>query len=104
MSPAETEEEGRKAVETKKALEEKQDNTSPEKSVNADISISITKLGLPTRIMNCFLSIGMRTAKDLLEVPDKEALLAIPGIGKGTYEKVLANLERQGFDTRHLRW
>ena len=67
-------------------------------------SSDITDLGLPARVSNCLAGIGMRTVQDILDVPDKEALYAIPGIGKAAYETILRSLEGQGFDVRHLRW
>ncbi|MBR0411704.1 MAG: hypothetical protein IJI25_12030 [Eubacterium sp.] len=104
FSPEETEEKIKKERTAGQGRKDKGSVPAQEKDGHLDSSASITKLGLPTRIMNCFLNIGMHTAEDLLAVPDKEAMLAIPGIGKGAYEKVLANLEGHGFDIRHLRW
>ena len=55
-------------------------------------------------IYSCLAGIGMRTVQDILDVPDKEALYTIPGIGKAAYETILRSLEECGFDARHLRW
>lgn len=76
----------------------------PGKSGAADPSVPITSLGLPARITNCLTRIGMRSAGDILDVPDREALLAIPGIGKDAYEKIIPALDARGYDIRHLRW
>ena len=64
----------------------------------------VPELGLPSRITNILMSIGMRNVRDILEIYDKESMLAIPGLGKATCEKILINLEDKGFDVRHLRW
>lgn len=69
-----------------------------------DSSMHIQDLGLPARITNLFMGIGMRKAQDILDIYDKESLLAIPGLGKATYETTLSTLEDRGFDVRHLRW
>ena len=69
-----------------------------------DPSVSICYLDLPVRILNRLTGIGMHTIQDILDIPDKEALLAIPGLGKASYEQILHCLEKEGFDCRHLHW
>lgn len=66
--------------------------------------MSISHLDLPVRILNRLTGIGMHTIQDILDIPDKEALLAIPGLGKASYEQLLHRLEKDGFDCRHLHW
>ena len=69
-----------------------------------DTQLRIDNMGLPSRLVNRLSEIGMHTAKDILDIPDKEAILAIPGLGKRSYENILTALEHYGFDTSHLYW
>lgn len=69
-----------------------------------DPSMSIHQMGFPVRLENRLTEIGMRTAKDLLDIPDKESLLAVPGLGVKSYKKILETLESYGYNTGHLYW
>lgn len=69
-----------------------------------DLSMSIGCLGLPTKVSNCLTGIGLRTVQDILDIPGKDAMLAIPGLGRASYEKILNTLDTHGYDIRLLRW
>lgn len=77
---------------------------NPDRPGGSDSSMSIHKMGFPTRLTNRLAEIGMRTAKDLLDIPDKDSLLAIPGLGKKYHERILEALEAYGFNVAHLYW
>ena len=57
--------------------------------------MKIDDMGLPVRLANRLLEMGMRTAKDVLDIPDKEAMLAIPGLEKRYYQRILDYMEER---------
>ena len=69
-----------------------------------DLSMNIGCLGLPAKVSNCLTGIGLRTVQDILDIPGRDAMLAIPGLGKASYEKILTTLDTRGYDIRLLRW
>ena len=101
LSPSQTEEAARKEREKEKMTSASVKSCRPE---GGDPSMKIDAMGLPARLTNRLLEMGMRTAKDVLDIPDKEAMLAIPGLGRKSYERILETLDSCGFDTGHLCW
>lgn len=101
LSPSQAEESAREEKEEKELTSASARTYRPEGS---DPSMKIDDMGLPVRLANRLLEIGMRTAKDVLDIPDKEAMLAIPGLGKRYYQRILDALDSYGFDTGHLCW
>lgn len=94
----------RSAKEVKKKKDSHKEETPPDTAKTGNPSMPVVSLGLPARISNLLTGIGMHQVQDILDIPDKEVMLAIPGLGKKTYERILRELERHGFDIRHLRW
>lgn len=92
--------------EKKKKEKEKVKDICPlsDQAYRKDPSVRVIQMGLPSRLANRLNEIGIRTAGDLLDIPDKEALLAIPGIGARSYGYILEALGGLGFDARHLTW
>ena len=101
FSPSQAEQSAQK---DKKKEEMDMSSTRACQGGSQDMHLRIDNMDLPSRLVNRLSEIGIHTAKDILDIPDKEAILAIPGLGKRSYEKILAALEHYGFDTRHLYW
>lgn len=101
LSPAQAKE----SVQKERGTEKKEASSGrqflPE---SRDPSMPISSLGLPVRLVKRLSEIGIHTAQDILDIPDKEAMLAIPGLGKRSYEGILEALDLFGFDARHLYW